>query len=200
MCATTTLTCKNSSTRCGIIRLRPLPPPPLPCASYSCNLHTYSTDNHSSPHSSLIVFYFVLPPALPSASYSCNLHIYSTDNHSSPHSSLIVFYFVLPPPSLLRHTPVISISTQLTIIPLRIVFYSSFTLFSRFFKIAFPLFISEANNNIFPSAIPLFFFHLPPKASLSPYCPSPFAFHFMDSPRLIYIYAYKSKANLQTLP
>ena len=109
----------GSSVLC--LSLPPLPFPALLSASYSCNLHIYSTDNHFSPHSSLIVFYFVLPPALPSASYSCNLHIYSTDNHSSPHSSLIVFYFVPPPPYLLRHTPVISISTQLTIIPLRIV-------------------------------------------------------------------------------
>ena len=35
------------------------PPPPSSPASYSCNLHFYSTDNHSSPHSSLIVFYFI---------------------------------------------------------------------------------------------------------------------------------------------
>ena len=47
------------------LRLSSPPPiplfPALPSASNSSYLHIHSTDNHSSRHSSLIVFYFVPP-------------------------------------------------------------------------------------------------------------------------------------------
>ena len=54
-------------------------------------------------------------------------------------------------PLPLRPTPEISISTQLTIIPLRIVLKSSFISSPH----AFPLFVSEENHPIFLSATPL---------------------------------------------
>ena len=64
------------------------------------------------------------------------------------------------PPSLLRHTPVISISTQLTIIPLRIVPLSSFTLFRRFFLIAFTFFLYQRPITTFSPLLSLFFLPL----------------------------------------